>query len=103
MRTLLVLALLPFAAQAADTDVSPVDKVITMLEDLQLQVVSEGKAEAKTYDKFACFCKDMSEEKTASIKTGEDAMNDLTAKINQATSDRTDLDTVITEQTEIIE
>jgi peptidoglycan hydrolase CwlO-like protein len=84
-----------FTAQA--NDVSPVDKVITMLEDLQIQVINEGKAEAKTYDKFACFCKDMSEEKTAEITSGQDAVSDLEAKISELNSDRSTLDTEIEE------
>jgi len=50
-------------AHADENDVSPTQKVVTMLEDLQTQVIMEGKEEAKGYDKFACFCKDMSEEK----------------------------------------
>merc|ERR1719420_2554893 len=68
-----------------------------MLEDLQTQVVVEGKAEAKTYDKFACFCKDMTNEKTDAISSGDDMVADLTASIEQGTSDRADLDTEITE------
>jgi len=91
---LLVLAGL-FTAQA--DEVSPVDKVITMLEDLQIQVINEGKAEAKTYDKFACFCKDMSEEKQAEITSGQDAVSDLEAKISSLNSDRTQLDEEIEE------
>merc|ERR1719388_395491 len=78
-------------------DVSPVQKVVTMLEDLQTEVVVEGKAEAKTYDKFACFCKDMTNEKTDAISAGDDMVADLTATIEQGTSDRADLDTEITE------
>jgi chromosome segregation ATPase len=91
---LLVLAGL-FTAQA--DEVSPVDKVITMLEDLQIQVINEGKAESKTYDKFACFCKDMSEEKSAEITSGQDAVSDLEASIGSLNSDRSTLDSEIEE------
>merc|ERR1719207_297843 len=68
-----------------------------MLEDLQTEVIVEGKAEAKTYDKFACFCKDMTNEKTDAISAGDDMVADLTASIEQGTSDRADLDVEITE------
>ena len=78
-------------------DVSPVKKVVTMLEDLQTQVVVEGKAEAKTYDKFACFCKDMTAEKTDAINTGTDKSADLSALIEQLTNDRSEADDDINE------
>jgi len=81
------------ALQAAQgNDVSPVEKVVTMLEDLQTQVVVEGKAEAKTYDKFACFCKDMTAEKTDAISAGTDKSDDLSALIDQLTTDRSEAD-----------
>jgi chromosome segregation ATPase len=82
--------LLMGAAYAAD--VSPVEKVVTMLEDLQTQIVVEGKAEAKTYDKFACFCKDMTAEKTDAISAGTDKSADLSALIEQLTNDRSTAD-----------
>jgi len=89
-----IVALLGFAH--AD-EVSPVEKVITMLEDLQIQVINEGKAESKTYDKFACFCKDMSESKSAEITSGQDAVSDLEAKIGELNTDRANLDTEVDE------
>jgi uncharacterized coiled-coil DUF342 family protein len=77
--------------------VSPIEKVVQMLEDLQTQVVVEGKAEAKTYDKFACFCKDMSAEKTDAINAGTDKSADLSALIEQLTNDRSEADDTINE------
>jgi len=79
-------------ASAVANDVSPVEKVVTMLEDLQTQVVVEGKAEAKTYDKFACFCKDMTAQKTDAISAGTDKSADLSALIEQLTNDRSTAD-----------
>ena len=68
-----------------------------MLEDLQSQVVVEGKAEAKTYDKSACLCKDMTTEKTDAINTGTDKSADLSALIEQLTNDRSEADDDINE------
>merc|ERR1719473_438587 len=99
----LAVALLCLGLAARGDDVSPTEKVVTMLEDLQTQAITEGKAEAKTYDKFACFCKDMSEEKTWDIEDAQDMITDLTATINELSADREDLDATIAEQTEIIE
>jgi len=90
-------------AQVGATVVSPVEKVVTMMEDLQTQVVTEGKAEATTYDKFACFCKDMSNEKNEAITEAQDSISSLTASINQLTSDREDLDSDISENNAKIE
>jgi len=81
-----------FVAAVSAADVSPVEKVVTMLEDLQTQVVVEGKAEAKTYDKFACFCKDMTAEKTDAISAGTDKSDDLSALIDQLSTDRSEAD-----------
>merc|ERR1719230_1971221 len=79
-------------AAAANNEGSPVEKVITMLEDLQTQVIEEGKAEASTYDKFACFCKDMTDDKTDAITTGQANVDDLTATMNSKSSQRADID-----------
>jgi len=42
---------------------TPVDKVITLLGKLRDQVQEEGKGEAASYDRFACFCKDHADSK----------------------------------------
>merc|ERR1711871_715223 len=63
-----------------------------MLGDLQAEVVTEGKAEAETYDKFACFCKDVGEEKSKAITDGSDEKDELEATINTEISNRDELD-----------
>merc|ERR1719162_2225733 len=69
-----------------------VDKVVSMLEDLQLQVLAEGEAEAATYNKFACFCKTTQNDKSDSIKTGKDDKTSLSADIEKYTKQRDALD-----------
>lgn len=88
-----------FAVGAVASNVTPIEKVVQMLEDIQTQIITEGKAEAITYDKFACFCKDMTAEKTESITSGQDYVDEYTALIGQVTSDRDDTDGQISELT----
>merc|ERR1719298_304619 len=98
----MLLSLAAGAVLADDDTVSPLEKVITMLEDLQTEVLVEGKAEAKTYDKFACFCKDMTEEKHELIVDNEDWAAELEAEIAGQFTKRGELDKLITEQANII-
>jgi len=85
------------AAGADEAKMAAVNKVVTMLEDLQKQVLAEGEDEAATYNKFACFCKTTQKEKSAAIKTGKDDKTSLTADINKFSKERDGLDTKIGE------
>jgi len=73
-------------------DVTPVQKVIQMVEELQAKVSAEGKAEAATYDKFACFCKSKTDEKVKAIAEEEQTVKDLQAEITSLSADRDTLD-----------
>merc|ERR1719504_202093 len=99
-RSLFLLALLAVAAtpvSAQNGKMAAVNKVISMLEELQTKVLAEGEKEAATYNEFACFCKDTSKEKTEAIKKGEDSKDSLTASIESLAEDRDDLDETIKE------
>jgi len=95
----MMFAFVLFAVGTVATDVTPIEKVVTMLEDIQLQIINEGKAEAITYDKFACFCKDMTAEKSEAVTEGQDYVDEYTASIGQITSDRDETDGQINELT----
>jgi len=78
----LVLAGLAFASNA---EVSPVEKVITLLEDLKTETEEAGKKEASTYDTFACFCKDTTVTKSDAIKGEQDNIDEFAATLEEQT------------------
>jgi len=99
------------ASDAADSEakrknqakMAAVNKVITMLEDLQTQVLGEGEKEAASYNEFACFCKDSTKEKSDAITKGTDDKESLTSTITDLSEKRDDLDEKIAELEEDIE
>jgi chromosome segregation ATPase len=80
--------LLLLAGVVASEPVTPIQKVITLLEDLKAEVAGDGEAEAATYDEFACFCKDTTEKKSGAITQGQDDIEQLSADIQAKTAEK---------------
>jgi len=75
-------------AASHGAEVSPVEKVIQLLSDMRSELQSEGAAEAGTYDKFACFCKDTTVQKSTSVTNGQDTIEAESADISEKTAVR---------------
>eukprot|EP00747_Dinoflagellata_sp_TGD_P143564 gnl/TRDRNA2_/TRDRNA2_176407_c1_seq3.p1 gnl/TRDRNA2_/TRDRNA2_176407_c1~~gnl/TRDRNA2_/TRDRNA2_176407_c1_seq3.p1 ORF type:complete len:692 (+),score=270.15 gnl/TRDRNA2_/TRDRNA2_176407_c1_seq3:106-2181(+) len=94
----------------AKVKVTPVEKVISLIKDLMAQTTETGKAEAKQYDDFACFCKEQADEKLYNIERSTaklDKLAKLIAKLDseiaQLNSDISDLSKQMTSLEEEIE
>jgi len=81
------------AAAGKASKMAAVEKVVSMLESLQSKVLMEGEEEAKTYNKFSCFCKDTMAEKSEAIKKGEDQKLAISTDIGALATRRGELDT----------
>jgi len=68
-------------------DVSPIGKVIQMISDLQVKLMSEGTEAQKVYEEFAEFCEDRSKQLGFEIKTGTSEKEELEATIAKEISD----------------
>jgi hypothetical protein len=102
---MLLLVAVAFATGTGFADlagVTPVEKVLTLLGDLQNQVKEEGSAEVEAYDKFACFCKDKETEKMDTISTAETEIETMTADLMELESKKAQLSATIQELTEKI-
>merc|ERR1719410_1392645 len=62
---------------------SPIDKVITMLGDLETKIIKEGEDAHKVYAEFAEWCEDTSKDVSYEIKTGKGNVADLKANIEK--------------------
>jgi len=74
---------LALSALSATLAVTPIEKVLTLLEDLKTDIVAGGTKEATAFDKFACFCKDTTTSKSKSITEGQDKIDTTTADIGE--------------------
>jgi hypothetical protein len=78
-------ALLLLTAGVTALEVTPIAKVITLLEDMKTEVETEAKSEAASYTEFACFCKDETADKSDSVKKAHDLIDVLSADIAEKT------------------
>lgn len=85
-----ILLLLGAVTSPVAGSVTPVAKVIQLLDDLKARVVFEGQTEATTYDKFACYCRSTTKSKSEAIISGRDTIQTLSAEIEDKTATKAD-------------
>jgi len=90
-----LIAVLALSAHA--TQVTPIEKVLQMLGDLEAKILKEGTDAQKVYDEFSEFCEDRSRNIGFEIKTGKAEVKDLKATIAAETATADSLDTKIEE------
>jgi len=80
-------AFFAFAAFAV-AEVTPIDKVINLIEGMKSGVEKDGRAEAKAYGDFACFCKKTTTKKADSVKKENDNIDAFSATIADKTQSK---------------
>merc|ERR1719464_1527604 len=84
------------AATSATSEGSrPIRKVITLLEEMKVQVEKDAKADQAAYDKYMCWCKTNKEEKTAAVEIAEKRIDALATAIEEAAAKEGELKTEI--------
>jgi hypothetical protein len=90
MRVVALCSLLAVALRAdrQQEKVNPVEKVVELLEKIQGEIEAEGQAEAASYDKYACFCKEQADNKIYAIEKFNETIEVLAATIEKKTADK---------------
>lgn len=73
----------------------PVNKVITLLKDMQEQLKQEAEEDEEIYEKMACWCETNDKEKTKAIADAEARISDLNTAIESLTATSSRLNTEI--------
>jgi hypothetical protein len=81
MRTVGLISVLASAA-----GVGPIQKVLTLLDDLKSKVNAEGEVEGEQFAKYSKWCEDENVERNHSIETGTNKAGDLNAEIEDLTA-----------------
>merc|ERR1719408_127502 len=66
---------------------SPVQKVIQLLGELEAKIIKDGEEENKAFEAYAAWCKDGAKDLGFEIKTAKAEIEDLKATIGKATAD----------------
>merc|ERR1719160_949527 len=81
-----VFALACLFGNVSSASVSPVQKVIELLEDNKVKIANDLAAEEKEMAEYTEFCDDGSSEKGYAIKTATSKIEDLSALIEKCTA-----------------
>lgn len=97
LRPALALALLTAGSSAATLrgGVSPLDKVMSLLSDMEVKIIAEGQSAQKTYEEYSEWCEDRAKNLDYEIKSGQADIESLKATIDKCVSAITTLSSTI--------
>mmetsp|Transcript_98567 Transcript_98567/g.317834 ORF Transcript_98567/g.317834 Transcript_98567/m.317834 type:complete len:729 (-) Transcript_98567:66-2252(-) len=73
-------------SSAITAEMSPIRKVITLIEEMKVVVDKEATEDLAAYDKYMCWCQTNEKEKTAAIEEAQARIEELNAFIEEATA-----------------
>jgi len=85
--SLFFLALASVGALAAESGGNPIHKVVNLLKEIQKQVETEGREDEKSYEKYNCWCKDTDKEKSESIASAKESLQDATGVLQTGSAE----------------
>jgi len=85
----------PVATSAISAEMSPIRKVITLIEEMKVQVEKEANEDMTAYDKYMCWCETNEKEKGAAIEAAQARLDELAAFLEEAAAKEGELKTNI--------
>jgi len=82
-------------SSAITSEMRPIRKVITLLEEMKAQVEKDAEADQVAYDKYMCWCTTNRKDKTAAIDTAETRIGELDTFLEESTAKEGSLKTEI--------
>jgi len=89
--------------EGANTEVTPITRVVKLLEEMQVTLKKEMDQDEELYEKLACWCSNNKYEKNEAIEAAEKEIARLEALIEQLTAKIAELKTIIEETTKELE
>jgi len=83
----------------SENSANPIRRVVTLLQTMQTRVTEEGKRDAETYKKFACYCTTGAGDLSRSIAAAEAKMPKVTSALNAAKAQNKQLTSDLTSHT----
>jgi len=77
------------------TNLSPIQKVVTLVTEMKAQTAKEGEEDLSAFDKYKCWCETTTSEKTAAIEAAETKLEELGSFVEEATAKEGELKTEI--------
>jgi len=75
------------------TNLSPIQKVVTLVTEMKAQTIKEGEEDLAAYDKYKCWCETTTSDKTAAIAAAEAKLGELGSFVEEAAAREGELKT----------